>query len=194
MMRDQSQVNVGPPALAALARSLRKEAGLSTRQLAARSTLARSTITRLEAAQLRPRRSMLTVLAIGLDPARARELLGQLVEAAGDDMAEDTPGWRRYRRRRIRRGLLAGTVPVPADVAARMQLHQSSQALLRQVRTLQASRSFWRDPDTMDLAHQMMARAEALRAEAGPWITVSQIQKHLTEGMDPDEQAAPARD
>jgi transcriptional regulator with XRE-family HTH domain len=185
---------VGPPGLAALARSLREEAALSTRQLAVRSTLARSTITRLEAAQLRPRRSMLTVLAIGLDPGRARELLDQLVEAAGDDMAEDTPGWRRYRRRRIRRGLLAGTVPVPADVAARLQLHQSSQALLRQVRTLQASRSYWRDPDTMDLAHQMMAQAEVLRAKAGPWISVNQIQKHLTEGMDHDGQAPPAAD
>lgn len=106
----------GVAAVAVLARSLRLQAGLSTRELAARSGLARSTITRLEAAQLRPRRSMLAVLAVGLDPGRRRELLSRLVDAAGGDMAVDTPGWRRYRRRRVGRAVRNGALPVPAGL------------------------------------------------------------------------------
>jgi hypothetical protein len=46
----------------------------------------------------------------------------------------------------------------------------------------------------MDLARQMIAQAEAIRAKAGPWITAGQIQKQLTEGMDHDGQASPAAD
>lgn len=56
---------------------------------------------------------MLTVLAIGIDPERTRELLEQLADAAAGDMAEDTPGWRRYRRRRVRRALRDERIPVP---------------------------------------------------------------------------------
>jgi hypothetical protein len=34
-------------------------------------------------------------------------------------------GWQRYRRRRIRRGLLAGTIPVPAAVRNRAELGEA---------------------------------------------------------------------
>jgi transcriptional regulator with XRE-family HTH domain len=103
-------------ALGAVIRQLRVERGLSTRELARRSTLARSTITCFEAGQLHPRRSALVVLAAGLDPDHSAEILSQLIAAAGDQMAPDTGGWQRYRRRRIRRALVAGTIPVPGQL------------------------------------------------------------------------------
>jgi transcriptional regulator with XRE-family HTH domain len=107
--------------LGALIRRLRTERHLSTRRLAVRSGLARSTVTRLEAGQLHPRQSTLASLAVGLDLVRCSEILDQLVAAAGAEMAPDTPGWQRYRRRRIRRGLRAGTIPVPEDVRNRRE-------------------------------------------------------------------------
>lgn len=125
--------------LGALVRQFRTERGLSTRQLATRSTLARSTVTRLEAGQLYPRRSALVVLAAGIDPDHCREILDQLVAAAGPSMAVDTPGWRRYRRRRTRRGLLAGMVPMPATERRRAELRQVAAATARRAVALRGS-------------------------------------------------------
>jgi transcriptional regulator with XRE-family HTH domain len=174
----------GVAAVAALARSLRLEAGLSTRLLAARSGLARSTITRLEAGQLRPRRSMLAVLAVGLDPGRPRELLDQLAAAAAGDMAEDTPGWRRYRRRRVGRALRSGALPLPAEVARRIRMHRAADEALRQVAALQRQPDFMGDLKVAEMADELIRRAEGIRAQAGPRMTVASLQRQLTEGMD----------
>ena len=173
----------GVTAVAALARSLRLEAGLSTRQLAVRSGLARSTITRLEAGQLRPRRSMLAVLAIGLDSGRPRELLGQLAGAAGADMAVDTPGWRRYRRRRVGRALRSGALPVPAEVARRIRMHQAADQALGQVAMLQKQPGFLGNLEVAEMADKLIRQAEKIRAEAGLRVTVASLKRHLTEGM-----------
>ena len=182
-MRDQPG-GPGAAAAGALARSLRLEAGLSTRRLAARAAVAKSTVNRLEAGQLRPRRSMLAVIAIGIDPDRAVELTGQLVAAAAGDLAEDTPGWRRYRRRRVGRGLRSGVIPVPASVAKQLRMHQAADDALRQVMQLQAQPGFWSDPRNGELADRLIEQAEAVRAKAGPHVSIPAITQMLTEGME----------
>src|SRR5208282_3639525 len=109
MMRGQDQGNgatTGRAATGQLLRELRLAAGLSERALARRSAVARSTVTRLEHGQIRPRRSLLSALAVGIDPDRTRELREQMVATAGDDIAPESDGWRRYRKHRLDRGIL----------------------------------------------------------------------------------------
>jgi transcriptional regulator with XRE-family HTH domain len=126
-------------AVAALVRELRRDAGLPALALARRSAVAPSTVYRLEAAKLRPRMSLLSAIALGIDPDRQAELLAKLAAAAGDALKAEGRGWWRYRRRRLERGILAGTTPLPSRLETALRLHReadaawaSGMALLRQ--------------------------------------------------------------
>jgi transcriptional regulator with XRE-family HTH domain len=161
-------VQPGLPRLAALVRAGRIERGISTRGLASRAAVARSTIQRLERGQLRPRRSLLSAVALGLDVDRQRELLAELVAAAGDAVTPESDGWRHYRRRRLERGILAGEVPLPTKVQQALDLHRAADALwVRQSEILDAPGA-WDDARALDECLRLSAERRRLREQAGP--------------------------
>jgi hypothetical protein len=166
--------------VAALARGLRLGAGLSQRGLARRSAVAKSTITRLEAGQLKPRASLLSAVALGINPDRQRELAAELAAAAGDAIKAEGEGWWRYRQRRLERGILAGTTPLPATLETALRLHRaadvawsSAMALLHLPETVESLRE----------ADRLFGEAARLRAQAGPPVSVRVGKRRITGGM-----------
>ena len=156
--------------LGALVRSIRIGKGLSTRSLARRSTVARSTIQRLERGLLRPRRSLLLAVANGLDPDRCKELIGKLIEAAGDGMAPDTPRWLRRRRRQMERGWLTGDVPLPSPIARCIELHKRADELWLASQAIVDRPGALDDAGALEESSQLHAEAARIRKQAGPPI------------------------
>ena len=168
--------------LGALVRELRTERRLSERALARRSATARSTITRLEHGQLRPRYSLLTAVALGLDVDRQKEVLEQLLAAVGEAMAPDTDGTQRWRRKRLERGILRGDVPLPSRVQRAIDLHRAADALwMREEPSLD-------DPTNLDNARALEEclrigeQRQRLREEAGPPISLWVGKVRITAG------------
>jgi transcriptional regulator with XRE-family HTH domain len=189
VMRGQDRVepvtpgSSGAAAAGQLLREFRRAAGLSERGLAKRSAVARSTVTRLEHGQIRPRRSLLQALAVGLDPDRPKELAGQLAAAAGDDVVPESDRWRHYRQRRLERGILRGDVPLPARVAESLRLHRAADvawsagvAILRRPGALD-------DADALDKADELLIQARVLRDQAGPPMTLIIGKVRITAGV-----------
>jgi transcriptional regulator with XRE-family HTH domain len=162
----------GREAAGQLVRSWRMAAGFSERALARRSAVARSTVTRLEHGQIRPRRSLLSAVAVGVDPDRPKELLAQLVAAAGDDIAPESDGWRRYRRRRMEKGMLAGRVPLPTKVTDGLRLHRAADAAWHTGMGILRRPGALDDAQALDEALQLMDEARSLRDQAGPAMLV----------------------
>jgi len=171
-MRGQDPASAGRTAVGHLARELRLAAGLSERALARRAAVARSTVTRLEHGQIRPRQSLLSAIAVGIDPDRPRELIAQLVAAAGDDIAADSDGWLHYRRRRMERGILRGDVPLPTKVAAGIRLHRAADAAWQAGTAILHRPGALDDADALDEALRLMDEARTLRDRAGPPMTL----------------------
>ncbi|HEY2238868.1 MAG TPA: helix-turn-helix transcriptional regulator [Streptosporangiaceae bacterium] len=150
----------------ALVRRLRLAAGLSMTDLGRRSTIPVATISRLEVGQLRPRRSLLSAIALGIDPDTQSEHVAELVAAAGGDAALAADGrWPDYRRRRITEGILRGDVPLPSKLARRIQLHQAADAAQRAADSLMP-----RALDDAETLHEMtmlLREATRLRELAG---------------------------
>ena len=169
--------------LGALVRALRLGAGLTQRALARRSTCAPSTISRLERGQLRPRRSLLGAVGWGIDPDRAKEIRAALFAAAGDNLAADTPGWRRYRARRTEAGMLAGDVPLPTQLARRIDAHKRRAALWQAADALMDTPGALDDAAILDRANQMLAEASRLAAEAGGTIAVGSGRRRVVYGL-----------
>ena len=97
--------------LGAELRAARRQAGMSQWTLARRAGFARSTAERLEAGLLRPTRSLLATIAVGLqrtlpprtyDPEAARAVFHRLLAAAGASAVSDTPAGVDRRERRLR--------------------------------------------------------------------------------------------
>lgn len=166
-----------------LARELRLAAGLSERALGRRAAVARSTVTRLEHGQIRPRRSLLSALAVGIDPDRPKELIAQLVAAAGDDIAPESDGWRHYRRRRMERGILAGRVPLPSKVADGLRLHRAADAAWTAGMAILHRPGALDDARALEQALQLMAEARVLRDQAGPPIALHIGKVRITAGI-----------
>jgi transcriptional regulator with XRE-family HTH domain len=173
----------GRTAVGELVRELRMAAGLSERALARRSAVARSTVTRLEHGQIRPRRSLLGALATGIDPDRQKELRARLLAAAGDDVAEETDRWRRYRRRRMERGILRGDVPLPAKVADGIRLHKAADAAWQAGMAILHRPGTFDDGDALDEAKRLFAESHALRDQAGPPIMLYVGKVKITAGF-----------
>lgn len=148
--------------LGALIRTLRTEAGISTRALAARSAVARSTITRLEAGQRRPRPAMLAALAHGLDPDRATEFAHRLEAAAGESLRPDTEGGTRRIARRRQRRLREVDRRVDAQRAAAGQLLLRSRKLTLATLKLLSPHA---DDAVLDLAGELHRQAVLLQEE-----------------------------
>jgi transcriptional regulator with XRE-family HTH domain len=166
-------------AAGALARELRIATGLSTCALARRSTVPCASISRFETGQIRPRRSLLSAVATGLDPDRTREIIGRLVDAAGGEDALAADGkWARYRWRRIERGILAGEVPLPSKLARSLELHrQGDEMWLRSMAILDGPGA-WDDAEALDEAIRLHDESSRLRELAGPPIVLF-IGKHV---------------
>ena len=170
VMRGQDQGNGAPTgrtAVGQLVRELRMAAGLSERALARRSAVARSTITRLEHAEIRPRPSLLSAISVGLDPDRPKELRERLTAAAGDDLAPESDRWRRYRQRRLERGILAGNVPLPTDLTRRLRLHREADQAWHEGMAVLRRPGALDDVIALDDANRLLKQARALRDQAG---------------------------
>jgi transcriptional regulator with XRE-family HTH domain len=160
-------------ALGALVRAERLSRGLGTRRLAIRASVARSTVQRLEAGQLRPRRSLLSALALGLDADEQRALLVRFIAAAGgeDALAEDGR-WPHYRRRRHELGILAGTTPLPAALDRGLKLHRQAEALTRRSLAILDEPGALEGIRRLDEAHRLHVEADRLRGQAGPPVVL----------------------
>lgn len=157
------------PALVDLGRlvnSARKAAGYAPAELARRSALSRETIYAIERGHQRSRRSTLSALALGIDPDHHRELLAELVAAAGgeDQLARDG-NWPSYRRRRLTQGILRGDVPLPSKITAAIRLHRAADAADREADRLSGEGASASD---LERTAELMDEAAALRSGAGP--------------------------
>ncbi len=166
--------------LGALVRALRLEHGLGTRALARRATACRSTIQRLERGQLRPRPSLLQAIAWGLDPDRAPKLRRQLLDAAGENLAPDTQGWRRYRWRRQELGMATGAVPLPREIARRVEAHRREAEARREADALLDGLGALDDAEILARAHELMTVACRAAAEAGGVIQIGRVMYGLS--------------
>jgi transcriptional regulator with XRE-family HTH domain len=161
----------GGQTLGALLTRLRAESGLSVSRLAGRAVTDRRTVQRLERGQLRPRRSTLTRIAWALDPERRPEVLGQILAAAGDDIAPEHEGWSRYKTSRVNAAMRAGQLAMPTAWERAARLSAASESMFAASMTLldQAAAQLGspRSRDLMDLHDALGAEYETLRKQAG---------------------------
>jgi transcriptional regulator with XRE-family HTH domain len=171
--RARTQVMLsGSSRLPFVLRRLRTERGLSFRALSRRCGLSDPALWYLEHGRVRPRRSALRFIALGLDPDRADEITGDLVTAAGVDLAPDTDGTWRWRRRRYEACVLAGTAPLPADIQWRIDAFRVAGEARRRADAL-----LWRgggldDAAGLAEAQRLLGVAQELEAKAGPPFTL----------------------
>jgi transcriptional regulator with XRE-family HTH domain len=160
-------------AVGALLQRERLAAGLSMHKLARRSTIPSATISRLERGLFRARRTTLSALAYGVSPDRQREILAALVDAAGGDEALVPDGrWRRYRRRRLEAGMLAGDVPLPSELARRIALHKASSAARARSYAVLDRPGALDDPAALDEARRALDESWQLSEQAGSPIVL----------------------
>jgi hypothetical protein len=146
--------------------------------------VARSTIQRLEGGALRPRRSLLSAVALGLDVDRQRELLAVLVTAAGDAVVPESDGWRRYRRRRIERGILAGEVPLPTKLQRALDFHRAADALWQRESAIFDIPGALDDTQALDELLRLGGERRRLRELAGSPVTLYVGKRRITAGWD----------
>jgi transcriptional regulator with XRE-family HTH domain len=156
-------------------RRLRFEAGLGTRLLAARSGLSRRSVQYFEAEAMRPRRCTIRALAYGLDPdnpGRRKKIIARRIKAAGGTYALAPGGkWPRYRKSRFERGLLNGSVPLPADIERQLRAMRLHDALRREAWALLERPGALDDGDILDRSTALLNEARQLSdAEGGPIV------------------------
>jgi hypothetical protein len=160
-------------------RALRDDFGLSSRQLARRAGVARSTITRLEAGQRRPRRSLLSVVAWGLCPDAAAAIGAVLIAAAGAHLADESPWSPRTRWRRLHRALMSKAAPLPGALRQRAADHIAADMAWHQATTILDRPGVVNDAAALAECRHLMDRATQLRAAAGPPFSL-RIGRHTT--------------
>lgn len=158
--------------LGALLRELRRERGMGTRVLARRAAVARSTLTRLEAGERRPRRSLLAGIAYGLNPDDPKPITEALAAAAGDSLVPEGPWSEQRRRRAMDDAVLSGASPLPNRIADRLELHRRAAAARRRAYALVETPEVWDDAAAMAEASRLLSLAHELSDQAGPPITI----------------------
>lgn len=83
-----------------------------------------------------------------------------------------------------------GVLPAPASVAAQLRLHRVADECLAQV-MLRAQSWFWADPRNAELVERLIGQAEAIRAKAGPRVSMPDIARWPTQGMEDKDGEAP---
>jgi hypothetical protein len=134
--------------------------------------VARSTVQRLEHGTLRPRKSLLLMVANAIDPDECKEILGQLVTAAGSAMATDTPGWERRRRRQMELGWMSGEVPLPAAIDRSIRLHRQADEAWRRAMELTDQYFATGDHALMEESSRLLKLSRRLSDEAGAPVTL----------------------
>lgn len=153
-----------------LLRQARADAGLTQKQLAARSGIGQSSISMLESGHRRPRRCLVAALATAItyeDPDRSagERLVAELVEACGDSLREDTVAAVAMRRRRKRRaGLRMYRLAQRATELDRAALDATMASCAAVVPELLAPRNA--TPAQIEREWQMLNRAHALLDES----------------------------
>lgn len=116
---DQDEQQHLAATLGARLRELRREHGLSIRELERRSGVSRQMVSLLEHGQRRPRPSVLGWLAWGLaGPDGAEAVKRELCDVAGDSLVAESRWSERSHARRAWRQLQAGGMELPACMAA----------------------------------------------------------------------------
>jgi len=177
----------------AVLRRLRGEYGLGTRRLAKRSAVSRRAIQYFEDGSIRPRRCTLAALAYGLEPdneERRRQILPELVAAAGGEDALARDGrWPQYRAQRFERGLLDGSVALPAPFARQLALNQRADQLMgtayRLTDELTARRGWMEDGAAMERISAMLTEARRLHEEAGGPVVLQVGGRRIVTGFGP---------
>src|SRR5829696_5098592 len=105
----------------ALIRAERRARGYSSRQLSRRAVVSHDHVRRLELGLRRPGRRILGEIAHALDPDACDELALRLIEAAGRDLRETSPGWIRWHGRRVGQALAAGVYPLGTELTNRIE-------------------------------------------------------------------------
>jgi transcriptional regulator with XRE-family HTH domain len=187
----------GGQTLAELLATLRAGRGLTVSRLAERAVVDRRTVQRLERGQLRPRRSTLARIANALDPDRRAEVLGELLAAAGDHVAEDTVGWDEYKTRRVDEAVRAGRWPHPTGWERAIRLSVASEqmfAMMMRIPDLAVAGAGQRVRDLMDLHDALGDEYELLSKEAGSIIHVAPPRRHRGDPVDVSPVAPPLDD
>jgi transcriptional regulator with XRE-family HTH domain len=166
----------------AVLRAARLDRGWGTRRLATAIGCARSTVQRLEAGQLRPRECTLRYLASVLHVEDPRPLADRLVAAAGPLLRPDTDGAIRQRQRRANAALLAGRMPLPAELDRRIRAHRAASAAWHRAQML-VDRGDLNDLAVLDEIDRCLTESRRLRAEAGSPITIRCGRRELRFGV-----------
>lgn len=169
---DRSQSAQLAASLGVVLRELRIERGLSTRKLAAYSGVARSTVTRLEAGQRRPRRSLLANLAYGLSPDNPTPIIATLVCAAGDFLASESPWSERMHHRRLEQAILSGRAKLPDRIAKPLALHQAADNSWREAMALLDEPGALNNAAILDRVDHLLTVCRRAREQAGSALTV----------------------
>ena len=138
-------------------------------ELANRAAVALSTISRLEHGLMRPRASLLGLIAYALDPDDPAPIRDQLVAATGTSLAPEGRLTARGRARRVARGVANGDVPLPTEVRERIAAHEAADEAHAAATRLLARAD---DPTALAEAGRLLEEARRLRAVAGPPVVV----------------------
>jgi hypothetical protein len=126
----------------------------------------------------------LSAIALGIDPDHQKQILAELVAAAGGDEALAADGgWHRYRRRRLERGMLAGDVPLPTAIARALELHRQADELWLASVAIVDEPGALDDADALDEALRLHAESARLRELAGAPVIMYIAGKRISAGF-----------
>jgi transcriptional regulator with XRE-family HTH domain len=169
--------------LGVLLRELRTEHGMGTRLLARRAAVARSTITRLEAGERRPRRSLLAGIAYGLNPDDPTPITEALAAAAGESLVPEGPWSEQRRRRAMDRAVLSGAAPLPGGLAESLALHRQADDAYRRALKMFDEPGAYDDVRKLEEIMRLMDLARTLGAQAGPPIILQIGRRRISAGF-----------
>lgn len=107
-----------------------------------------------------------------------------LLAGAGESVAADMPGWRRCRARRTEQGWLTGDVPLPRDLARRIDAHSRAAELRRAAYALMDAPDALDDVAAIDRAHEMLTESLRLSDIGGGPISIGAGKRRVVYGIE----------